>query len=450
MIAGLLAPVALVVNCGQVIRHDADRFFGIDLNYIRDRDSNRPGARPLDQALREMGVRWLRFPGGEKSNYHLWSEPPYAKPAPKSLGWYATPKGDRMDFDEYMRHVRAVGAEPYVVVGFESKERTGLTQDQWIESAAAWVRYAKAKHYEVRYWEVGNENWGKRSISPAAMARIVAEFSKAMKAADPSILIGASGENDRYWREFLPIASPAIDFLTVSQYTGWAWGNYEHFLSDPELIDTAKQAVDAIGRYARPEDRPRLRVIAAEVNAKDYSDHGWPDSNDLGHALVTFATLGRLAESPTVKAAMVWTTRWMDDREAPDSEFFALGPHNDLTPSGQAIRAWGGFVKPVLVRAESGDPSVDIFAARAMDARAMTVWVLNRHEASCSIQLRIDGLSFRSVHAVRYAGSSPEDRTPVWVQLPEARLSGHAPLDDNLPPLSITVFSFDHNEGDPR
>jgi hypothetical protein len=436
-----VAFISFVVHCRQVVRHDADMFFGVNLNYIRDRDSNRPQARPLDAALRDLGARWLRFPGGEKSNYHLWSQPPYSKPAPKSLGWYATPQGDRMDFDEFMRHAAAARAEPFVVVGYESKERTGLTKRQWIEAAAAWVRYAKAKHYNVRYWEIGNENWAKRTVSPQDMARTVVEFSKAMKSADPSISVGASGENDRYWRDFLPIASSSLDFLTVSQYTGWAWGRYEHVDDNPDLVDTARQAVEAISRYAMPNDRSRLRVIVAEANTKDYSDHGWSDANDLGHALVTFSTLGRLAKLPLVRATMVWTTRWMNDAEASQSPFYVLDAHNGLLPTGEAIRAWGAFIHSAFLSTEGGDAVNESFAARSEDGRQLTVWMINRGSTQAMARLSLDGPLYRATSMSRFSGSSPTDRVPRWTDSPPPEVEA-GKCEAPLPPLSITVIRF--------
>ena len=272
LLAAPLNPEEVVVYADRVVRRGADRFFGINLNYIRDRDSNRPTARSLDDALREAGVRFLRYPGGEKSNFYLWSEPPYEKPHPSSLGSYAGPAGDRMDFDEYMTHVRKIGAEPYVVVGCTTHARSGRTKAQWLESAVAWVRYSNVvKKYGVRYWEIGNENWHNDAFKPTEMAEIVKEFSVAMKAVDPEIRIGASGDNDAWWSRFLPPAAPYLDFLTVSQYTGWEWGGYDRFLHGPELIETAKGALRAIDRYTAPFDRTRLHVIVAETNAKDYS-----------------------------------------------------------------------------------------------------------------------------------------------------------------------------------
>jgi alpha-N-arabinofuranosidase len=428
----------VVIHADRVIRRGLDRFFGIDLNYIRDQDENRPGARPLDAALKDMGVRWLRFPGGEKSNYHLWSVPPYSKPDPHSLGWYGTVKGTRMDFDQYMKHVRAARAYPYVVVGYESEAHTGRTKAQWMADAVAWVRYAKSRNYHVQHWEIGNENWNHHA-APEAIALVVKQFSAAMKAADPSIKVGASGNSDAWWSKFLPIAAPSLDFLTVSQYTGWDWKTYDHFLGKPDLIETAEGAVRAIEKYAPAADRSRLRVIVAETNTKDYANGGWPDDNDLGHALVTFATLGRLAMQPRIQAAMVWTTRWMNDDEAPSSPFYALGSSNQLMPTGRAIALWGQNAESAMIETE-GD---DTFAASSDDARRISVWILNRETAPRTVHIVVDGgKAYLRALCRQFGGTAAADRRPSWNSRPGVEIKRNSWMQE-VPPLSVTVFTLE-------
>ncbi|MCX5683742.1 MAG: hypothetical protein NT049_08660, partial [Planctomycetota bacterium] len=272
--------IVLAVDADRVLRDGADRFVGINLNYIRDLDSNRPGARPLNEALKDLGVRWLRYPGGEKSDFYLWSQPPYAKPAPMSLLSYAKHAGDRMDFDAYIACCRAVGAESLVVVGCDNEKRTGRTWDQWLENAVTWVRYAKEKKCGVRYWEIGNENWHNQTAPAEEMAKIVARFSKAMKEADPSILTGASLSGDDKWNApILAGAGPQLDFVTVSVYNTSGWKIYDYFPKHPDanLRQTAATALKAIDRFAAPADRARLKVIVSEMNSKDFAKDGaWP------------------------------------------------------------------------------------------------------------------------------------------------------------------------------
>ena len=47
-----------------------------------------------------------------------------------------------------------------------------------------------------------------------------------MKAVDPSIQIGANGNDDGWWQTVLATASSAIDFLAVHEYPAFGWGSY--------------------------------------------------------------------------------------------------------------------------------------------------------------------------------------------------------------------------------
>lgn len=331
-------PLVLTVDASRVLRSGANHVVGINLNYLRDADANRPQARPLKEALADLGVRWLRYPGGEKSDFYLWSQPPYDKPNPTSLGWYKTVEGVPLDFDEYVRCARAVGAEPYVVVGYDTEQRTGRNKQQWIENAVSWVNYAnRVKQYDIKYWEIGNENWHNGTAKAAEMASIVVEFSRAMKAVDPTIRIGSSGNNPGWWSQFLPVAAPALDFISMSLYNAWNWKSYDYFVQHPnvDLIADARSASAVIEKHAPAADRARLKLIVVETNSKDFSEKGWPSDNTLGHAIVTFETLGRLMQQERVASAMIWTTRWVKDAEALKSQWYALGANNEILPPGK-------------------------------------------------------------------------------------------------------------------
>ena len=438
-------PITLSVESTHVLRHHADRFVGVNLNYIRDADANRPHARPLDAALRDMGARWLRFPGGEKSDFHLWAQPPYDAPHPVSLGEYAGYAGTRMDFDAYITHCRAAGAEPYVVAGYTTEKQAGRTEAQWLESAVAWVRYANVKKkYGVKYWEIGNENWNNNKATPQEMARIVVRFSRAMKRVDPSIKVGASGDNPPWWAGFLPTAAPALDFLSLSLYNCGGWKNYDHFVQHPDedTIGQAEAALKAIDTDAPPADRARLKVIVAETNSKDYSAGGWPGANTLGHALVSFDTLGRLMAQPRILSAMVWTTRWMNDGEAKGSQWYALGPDNETLPTGRAVALWGQFAQSEMLAVSGGGGAVSGYATRSPDGRTLTVWVLNRGRTPVSdISVAVHTpLSYGSALVSQLSGTGPDDPDPRWGPLRTRVLSGNTVSGLFCPGVSVTVL----------
>lgn len=442
--SAIAEPVTLTVEAGKVVRHGADRFVGVNLNYIRDADANRPRARPLDAALQDLGARWLRYPGGEKSDFYLWAQPPYNTPHPVSLGYYGTVAGQHMDFDAYIAHCRAAHAEPYVVAGYDTEKRTGRTEAQWIESAAAWVRYANVrKKYGVKYWEIGNENWHNVTATPEEMAGIVTRFSQAMKAVDPAIRVGASGSSGHWWAAFLPTAAPALDFVSLSLYNCWGWKSYDHFVQRPneDTIGDVEAALRAIDHDAPPADRARLKVIVAETNSKDYSDKGWPGTNTLGHALVTFDTLGRVMAQPRVLAAMVWTTRWMNDGEAKSSQWYALGPDNGILPTGWAVALWRPAQSEMLT-VTGGSRAVSGYATRSPDGRTLTVWVLNRGLAPSS-DIRVvlhSPLTYRRAMVSQLSGTGPDDPAPHWGPLPACAVRGNAVSGLSCPGVSVTTL----------
>ncbi len=440
--------IAFEVDAAKVLRTGADRFVGIDLNYIRDLDVNRDaGAQSLDQALTGMGARWLRYPGGEKSDFHLFALPPYTKPAPQSLGWYEKAKGERMDFDAYIACCKAVKAEPFVVVGCDNEKRTGRNWDQWLEHAVAWVRYANVmKKYGVKHWEIGNENWQNQTASPEEMARVVARFAKAMKAVDPAIEVGSSGRGEDWWKVFLPIAGPHIDFLTVSVYNCPGWKSYDYYPQHPraDLLAQAGVALRAIDNCASEADRRRLRVVVAETNSKDYSKGGWPGINSMGHALVSFETFGRLMAEPRIKAAMLWTTRWLDDRQAAASQWFALRPDNRLMAIGQAVALWGRHVRASLVEVRGGSDLVGGYASADEPRRALTVWIVNRgREEAPNVRVSLRGPApFGAATVSCFHGTGPDDTKPVVTQMGQRKVEGNTLDILACPGVSVTVLEF--------
>lgn len=94
---------------------------------------------------------------------------------------------DTVDFEQFISLVNSVtpSAIPMVTINFY----TGTTQE-----AADWVYYANVhKLYGVKYWEIGNENWGNWEsggpCDPVNYAKRFLALYDAMIAVDPSIVI---------------------------------------------------------------------------------------------------------------------------------------------------------------------------------------------------------------------------------------------------------------------
>ena len=124
------------VKADQTICSYQGTKIGINVNYITDGIHLSHQPKNLKDGLAEMGVRYLRYPGGEKSDGYLWSTPPFEKPRPTlsrtglpemrkefipyTEDDYKTLKPIVMDFDQFIQVCRALNCEPYVVVCYDS------------------------------------------------------------------------------------------------------------------------------------------------------------------------------------------------------------------------------------------------------------------------------------------------------------------------------------------
>jgi len=178
-------------------------------------DENLHENADVSNKVRASGVTVLRFPGGSTSDEYHWRD---YDPGNPSNEW-AT------NTSEFIQFVRAVGAEPLFTANFGS----GTAQE-----AADWVRFTNLAHnWGVKYWEVGNEIYGdwETSWTHDATPYVLGDathdgfnaFCQAMKAVDPTILVGAVGtaypnEYNGWGPTVLQLAGDCLDFYVVHRY----------------------------------------------------------------------------------------------------------------------------------------------------------------------------------------------------------------------------------------
>jgi cellulose binding protein with CBM2 domain/fibronectin type III domain protein len=230
------------------------------------------GTTAVSDLLKDAGVQMVRYPGGSYADIYHWRD----HTAP---GGYVAPD---TDFDTFMAAARRAGAQPMIITNYG----TGTAQE-----AADWVRYANVtKGYGAEYWTIGNENYGNGHYgsaweaddhadkSPQEYASTVVAYAEAMKAADPTIKIGAvltmpgnwpdglvgAGDDATWNQTVLARAGAAIDFVDVHWYPGG--GTAAEALTKPEQIDDAvyllRQQIDT---YAGA-DAGRIAISLTETN----------------------------------------------------------------------------------------------------------------------------------------------------------------------------------------
>jgi len=459
------AVTKIEVDVHTVVSDVSRHPIGINLDYLMDDDAFLEPARSTLTALRAMGVHYLRYPGGEKSDLNLWSTPPFEASRPtlartgegavrdwgKMFEDFSRFKHEVLDFDEFMEMARALRAEPVIVVAADSylAHPPGTTvsdRETLLRHAAEWVRYANVKKgYGVRYWMIGNESWHKHNArsSPEIYARDVVDFSRAMKAVDPGIQIIANGNTREWWATVLPIVAADIDAVCVSNYPMYDYkaGYTTYRDAEKDLVGPARTAIEASRSFAHAVDRGRPKVIVAEYNTMDWAG-SWPSRNDMAHALALFDMTGELLKLPEVEFSLFWNTRWIDNDEKEHSIDDALDRNGGFNASGQVLAIWGNFLAPQMVKTTSS-VRVRSFASYEPLTERLYVYLVNKSEEAEATRLDLGRSSLASiVERWELAGQGPSDTEPVW-RRSETLPARAGPLEFLLPGTSITVIQLE-------
>lgn len=440
---------------------------GLNLNYFIDSDKVGNRTRTLVEAIRDMGVRFLRYPGGDKADNNLFAMPPYNKACPHlsrtgketSMGRGAFLKNNEsefkhppIDFDEFMDLCRQTGCEPVIVVPCDTRDNKFAnatyvsTREQLIEHAAEWVRYANKKHdYNVHYWMIGNESWHpgvlEGGYSAEDYANDICDFSDAMKKVDPGILIipNVASDVEHFSKALFEKASGKFDLLCISNYpvrtfrSGYKdWVSKTHNLAFP-FTGVAEQ----IERYGTPWQKENLKIIVAEYGPFDWWD-GWGFDGDMGHAMCNFDILGKLLQQPKMLFSCFWNTRWLlEPNQWPG--FNALDNDNHFHPMGYSVAFWAKYFYPEVIECSVNSPTILSYATYSKQQDAAYVYLINQGEMLEELELKMEGLTVRKVtRMAAMEGKSPEDFTPRISVQPEA--TGKYM---RIAPYSISVYKVE-------
>jgi hypothetical protein len=285
---------------------------------------------------------------------------------------------------------------------------------------------------------IGNESWHKQNVNSTAeiYARDVIDFSKAMKAVDPSIYIIPNGNSVEFCDTVLEIAGPHIDYFSISNYPVWqyraGYATYRDTIQD--LMHPVNRALTAIGNAGLEED---LKLIIAEYGPFDWA-HDWPFINDMGHALCNFEMTGKQLVVPEIEFSQFWNTRWINNDSVENSVFDALDRHGDFNANGYAMMVWGNFLGDQMVKSTS-TVHLRTFASFVPEENRLYVYLMNMVEEPQTVSLDFDGYEVDSLlQAWELVGEGPDDVDPVW----QKYARGEDPLNIRINGTSITVFEY--------
>lgn len=243
---------------------------------LADRDGFR---KDVMDAVRGLGVTILRWPGGNFVSGYNWKDgigPRDLRPVRPDHAW-GDLEPNRFGTDEFLLYCERLGVEPYICInaGLGSIEEAR----QWVEYCnesrdTYWARQRRKngrdKPWGVKYWGLGNEidgPWQLGHKNAEDYSKFALEAAKAMRRADPSIKLIASGSSNfgrgADWigwnRTVLQYLRSEIDYISLHTYIGNRENNFERFLALSRDIDERIEVVEGLIRAARsglPDPRP--------------------------------------------------------------------------------------------------------------------------------------------------------------------------------------------------
>ena len=188
-------------------------------------------------AMRQIKVPILRWPGGCFVSSYNWKKAIGPNRIPFFDKSWRVEDPNTFGTDEFIKLCRKVSCEPYIC----TNAGTGTAEEMsdWVEycnlkSEGEYARMRIAngytEPYNVKYWSVGNENYGEWEIGAKnsnEWGHLVNEAAKMMLRVSPSIEISAAALADTDWNlQLLKKCSSRMNWISIHQYWDGLWQDY--------------------------------------------------------------------------------------------------------------------------------------------------------------------------------------------------------------------------------
>lgn len=228
---------------GQFIEHFDNQIYGGIYDPESDL-SDEDGFRvDVIEALKEIKVPIVRWPGGcFVSTYH-WIDGVGTERTPVYDKTWQVEDPNTFGTDEYIKWCRKLGCEPYIC----TNAGTGTPEEMsdWVEYCNLNIgKYGRLRiknghpePYNVKYWSVGNENWGAHELGARTVTEwgpLVRESAKLMRSVTKDAKLFAAATSDKNWTmPLLREAGPYLDYIAIHGY----WDPLFHVNNPASYID---------------------------------------------------------------------------------------------------------------------------------------------------------------------------------------------------------------------
>jgi len=405
--------------------------------------------------LKELNAPMYRWPGGNFVSGYDWRDgigdrdkrPPRTNPA-----WTGVEHND-FGFHEFIHFCRLLNTEPLVTVntGFGDAYSAAAQLEYSNGSTDTLMGALRAKNgdrepFNVRYWAIGNEMWGRWQLGYMSLRHYVLKHNwvvDKMREVDPDIIPIASGNAGRWSEGLLQSCSDHIDLIA------------EHFYCQekPNLIEHIAQIAENIKR--KVEFHQKLREKLDSLKGKDiqiamtewnywYGPHVFGElgtryfhKDGLGiakglheyfrHSDIIF--LANYAQTVNVIGCI--------KASKTDAAFETTGLVLKLYRNNFGIL-------PVAVTGDTAP--IDVSAALTEDHKVLTIGIVNPTEQERELAIDLKGAQLTGTGALGLiAHSDPmaynepgEEPNVLIIEKPVSGVSNVL----NIPPLSISLYKL--------
>jgi alpha-N-arabinofuranosidase len=329
------------------------------------------------QLFKAVNPPVIRWPGGCFADLYHWEDGvgPFEKRPRRKNIWWGGEEANEFGTDEFIRLCRNVNAEPYICLNVGSGSPAEALS--WLEycNSSGGSKYCRLRAengslepYMVKYWGVGNENWGcGGSFDPVYYAWEYRRFANYLKRADPSIQLIACGHTSRDWNyrfmENLRNHINLIDHLSIHYYFRGFGGDvnftdddYFNLMLDVQNLEyQIQQAINVVDYFS--EGRKYIGIIVDEWGTwhpQATVETGLYQQNTLRDALLAAAVLNLYIRysRKVVMANLAQTVNVLQ------SLFLTKGDKTIVTPTYHAFTLYKEHMGNRALRVEAESPII--------------------------------------------------------------------------------------------
>src|SRR3989449_854629 len=387
--------------------------------------------RDAVQYLKELGVPVLRWPGGCFADDYHWRDgigPAGQRPKRVNIHWGGYVEDNSFGTHEFIGLCRLLGAEPYLAGNVGSGSPHELRD--WIEycnmPSSSTLAEERAKNgssepFRVRYWGVGNENWGCGGrMRPEVYADHYRQFSVYIRefgGTKPFLVASGPNGNDTRWtRGFMDTVQGGKQVAVLVPTTILA---EQHGRTFRERLADYPVRIEVLSRFRGTRETAPLvqRIAGGDVDIVI-------GTHRLLSADVTFKDLGLLIVDEEHRFGVRHKERLkalklsvdvltLTATPIPRTLHLSLAGLRDLTLLETAPKDRS----PVLTFVEPwDDPLLEEAMARELDRGGQVYFVHNRIETIDTVAARVRALAPRARLAVAHGQMRETDLEAVMGQ----------------------------------